>query len=782
MRTFTPALLNQPLDASQEFVRLENTFFLAKRLAEYDPDTGQGLLEWTRASRRAAITFNQAVPTTIPAEAQDFPPPADRQSRLTPFEISFITPRTIRVRLSALPEGRSTIQHPSPSLMLVNEPGRDDSWLPYHDDKVSTYTGEYGRLNLEHDPWHIDLRSSDGRLLTRTVCFGDTPSLQNFEPTPFSFVRSERDLHYTFAVSFSLAPDEKLFGTGESFTRLNKRGQKLNLCTYDAHGVQSQDMYKPIPFFLSSRGYGMFVHTSAPLTFDFGHDFDGAMVVYAADSLLDLFLFIGELKDILSEYIALTGRSPLPPLWSFGLWMSRITYKSEDEVRSVASDLRQHRIPCDVIHLDTGWFENDWLCDYQFSPTRFPDPAGMLADLKRDGFRLSLWQLPYFKPQNPLYAEIVAKGLAVQAADGNVTSEDAVLDFSNPNTMVWYQEKLAGLLKMGVSAIKVDFGEASPLEGIYASGRSGFYEHNLYPLRYNQAAAEITHQITGEWIIWARSAWAGSQRYPLHWGGDAENTDSGMAATLRGGLSFGLSGFPFWSHDIGGFVTRTPRQLYRRWLPFGMLTSHSRCHGQPPKEPWGYDPQFVADFRRAVELKYHLMPYVYAQAASCSQTGFPLLRTLFFEYPHDPTSWLIEDEYFFGTDLLVAPLFEETDHRQVYLPPGEWFDFQTGILYPGAVWQDIQAGIIPIILLVRSGAILPHIQPAQSTAFMDWSQIELRVYGNHPTSEGLICLPGEPELHNLSIDLTTDPPVLLTDPFQGRVHLKITHVEESGTI
>jgi alpha-D-xyloside xylohydrolase len=269
--------------------------------------------------------------------------------------------------------------------------------------------------------------------------------------------------------------------------------------------------------------------------------------------------------------------------------MSRITYKSEDEVREVAAKLRQYRIPTDVIHLDTGWFETDWRSNYQFSTSRFRDPAKMIADLRKQGFRISLWQYTYFTSKNEIFKEAVEKGYVVRNEGGQLPFEDAVLDFTNPETVKWYQGLLEKLLRMGVGAIKVDFGEGAPANGLYANGRTGLYEHNLYPLRYNKAVADITKQVSGDSIIWARSAWAGSQRYPLHWGGDAENSNSAMAATLRSGLSFGLSGFTFWSHDVGGFVDKAPRDLYRRWLGFGVLTSHTRAHGAPPREPWDYD-------------------------------------------------------------------------------------------------------------------------------------------------------------------------------------------------
>jgi alpha-D-xyloside xylohydrolase len=569
---------------------------------------------------------------------------------------------------------------------------------------------------------------------------------------------------------FTFSPGEKIFGCGESFTSLDKRGQKVVLWTDDANGIQNQGLYKPIPFFMSNRGYGMFIHTSSPITCDFGYSFSGVNSLMIGDDGLDLFVFFGSPKEILNEYTTLTGKSPLPPLWSFGLWMSRCTYFSEAQTREVANRLRTNRIPCDVIHLDTGWFETDWRCDYEFSKSRFTNAPQMIADLKTDGFHISLWQLPYFVPKNTLFNELVEKNLVVRDAKGNLPYEDAVLDFSNPATVEWYQGKLAKLLKMGVGAIKVDFGEAAPANGLYASGRTGFYEHNLYPLRYNKAVAEITKITTGENIIWARSAWAGSQRYPLHWGGDAENTDQGMTAELRGGLSFGLSGFTFWSHDAGGFVAKATDNLYLRWLAFSVLTSHSRCHGTSPKEPWEYGQAFMDRFRSIVELKYQLMPYIYAQAKDSSERGLPMLRALFVEYPDDPGSWLVDDEYLFGSGMLVAPLFHEGETgRDVYLPPGTWIDYQTGKVYAGG-WRKIEAGALPIVMLVRDGTVLPQIKLAQSTMQMDWSQLDLVVFARDAqTAKGLICLPTDNVLRELSLNKTGNTFKLANDPLAGKV-------------
>jgi alpha-D-xyloside xylohydrolase len=729
-------VLGDPVDVSQEFDKLENDYFVAARIVSFDAATGSGTLEWKRYTRRPTYSFMKVDKGLSPArQNEEFPTEYDANP-VSKFSIEFASPRTIRIRINTSPDALRN----EPSLMLAGDPPKDGSWKVEQNEKTITYTSQYGSVTLIKDPWEIQIRDSSGKLLTNTQ---NKDALHSFaSPLPFCFVRRITDLGRSVAAAFSLSPDEKIFGCGESFTRLNKRGQKLVLYTRDAMGVQNSRMYKPIPFFMSSNGYGMFLHTSTPVTLDFGQTFDNSNVMFVGEDALDLFAFLGTPKEILSEYTALTGRSPVPPLWSFGLWMSRITYKSEAEVRDVAAKLRQYRIPSDVIHLDTGWFETDWRSDYKFAKSRFTDPAKMISDLKQQGFHISLWQLPYFTRKNALYDEIVKSGYAVRNDAGSVPDEDAVLDFSNPATVKWYQGLLADLLKMGVGAIKVDFGEGGPANGLYASGKTGFYEHNLYPLRYNKAVADITKQTTGDSIIWARSAWAGSQRYPLHWGGDAENTNSAMAAELRGGLSFGLSGFTYWSHDAGGFVDRAPRDLYRRWLAFGVLTSHTRCHGAPPREPWEYDQAFTDDFRRAVELKYSLMPYILAQAKDSSARGFPMLRTLFFEYPNDPTSWLVEDEYFFGSDLLVAPMIEEGAGRKVYLPPGSWIDYQTGKVYNGGQWHQITAGQIPVVLLVKDHSVIPHITVAETTSQLDWNNIELRVFSNDGAeAAGLFSLP-----------------------------------------
>ena len=754
-------------DSSREFQELDNTYFVASRFASFDAASGTGTIEWQRHRRRTTYSFLKVDAGLTPdGQNEDFPSEYDA-APATPFRLDFVSPRAVRIRFNTSVDPITD----QPSLMLDGAPGKDGSWQVEETAEAVTYRSEFGSIRIVRDPIAIEVRDASGKLLTTTQ---NKAMLSSFAgPLPFSFIRRANDLGRQVAVPFQLGHDDGVYGFGESFTRLNKRGERVDLVTRDAMGVQTPVMYKPVPVFLNSAGYGMFVHTSAPVTVDVGRAYDQSNVVYVNDPDFDLFVFLGEPKDVLSEYTAVTGRSPVPPVWSFGFWMSRITYKSEQEVRDVAARLRENRIPTDVIHLDTGWFEHDWRNDYRFSETRFEDAAKMMGDLKKDGFRISLWQLPYFGRKNALYEEIVSKDLAVRNAAGEVPDEDAVLDFTNPETIEWYQGKLEDLLKMGASVIKVDFGEGAPMNGVYHNGRTGRLEHNLYPVRYNKAAFDISKEVTGDSIIWARAAWAGSQRYPLHWGGDAENTDSAMAAQLRGGLSFGLSGFTYWSHDAGGFVNAAPRDLYRRWLAMGVLTSHTRAHGAPPREPWEYDAELVEEFRRTIGLKYALMPYVYGQSVDSSAKGHPVLRTLFFEFPDDPTAWQIEDQYMFGSDLLVAPLMEDlSTGRKVYLPAGtDWIDYQSGQTYRGGSWHQIEAGAIPIVLLVRDNTVLPHVAVAQSTAEIDWKNVELRVFsttGSGPAT-GRFALP-EGEARTL----TVENGAVTADPYSGRVNWRVT--------
>lgn len=430
----------------------------------------------------------------------DFPFTAYENDPNLKFKIDFVTPRTVRIRMLTTP----VEPKPAASIMLAKEPGRDGSWKVTETNDKIIYSSDYGTIQINKNPWRIVLKDKAGRILSQTAALSDADSTQ-VKYTPFCFVKRGSDNARRINPVFTLTADEMIFGCGESATGLNKAGQKVNLFVTDPQGPETDQMYKPIPFFMSNRGYGMFMHTSAPVTCDFGATYIGLNKMFMGDENLDLFVFFGEPKDILDEYTDLVGKPGMPPLWSFGTWMSRITYFSEKEGYDVAANIRKNKYPCDVIHFDTGWFDVDWQCDYKFSENRFQNPQQMLKDLRSQGFHVCLWQLPYFTPKNRYFSELIEKDMYVKNGNGELPYEDVVLDFSNPETVKWYQDKLAGLLNIGVSAIKVDFGEAAPLNGIYASGKSGWYEHNLYPVRYDMAVSEITKKLHNENIMWRRA-------------------------------------------------------------------------------------------------------------------------------------------------------------------------------------------------------------------------------------------------------------------------------------
>ena len=736
-------MMNTPRDMSTDFSDLSNTYFFADSLSAFDTSTGVGTVNWKRyrLAPRQAFNLNGYWPQRL--QMLDFPATAYDNDPNLKIQVRFVSPRTVRITMLTTPVEPK--DDDADDVMLAGVPKTDNSWKAIDTGKSILYKSNYGIIEIQKYPWRIILRNKDGKILTQSRALIDNDSTQ-VKLLPFNFIKRGSDNSRSINPVFLLSPSERIYGCGESFTSLNKVGQKVQLFVTDPQGPETDGQYKPVPFFFSNRGYGVFMHTSAPVTCDFGASYIGADKLFMGDERMDFFIFFGDPKDILNEYTDITGKSPMLPLWTFGTWMSRISYFSQKEGMDIAANLRSHKIPADVIHFDTGWFGVDWQCDYKFARDRFPNPVGMLNSLRKDGFHVCLWQLPYFTPKNRYFKEIIDNNMEVKNSAGGMPYEDAVLDFSNPATVKWYQDKIGGLIKQGVSVIKCDFGEAAPCNGLYYSGKTGFYEHNLYPLRYNKALWEAVKQYSGDGVIWARSAWAGSQRYPLHWGGDAATVNTGMLGDLRGGISFGLSGFSFWSHDMGGFVTASPEDIYRRWLPFGFLSSHTRAHGAPPKEPWLISESFTDAFRDCAEMKYKLMPYVYAQAKDCTERGLPMVRALLVEFPDDPGAWLVEDEYMFGSQILVAPLLENGNARTCYLPRGKWIDYQSGQVYDSG-YHTIPVGKIPCVILVKDGSLIPHVPVAQSTDKIDWGKVDLKEYKvDARECTGLLYKPGDSDV------------------------------------
>ena len=521
----------------------------------------------------------------------------------------------------------------------------------------------------------------------------------------------------------SLETDEVIYGLGERFDSLTRNGRTVDFHNKDAVGTTSRRTYINIPFYLSTKGYGLFLNSSAKTDWQIATTDLNAVQFGVLESQLDYFVIAGETpKDIIKGYCHLTGFSKLPPLWSFGLWMSRNSYTSWEVVDKIAEEVRENDIPCDVLHLDTAWFTEDWNCDLKFSEERFPNPREHIKMLNDKGFKVSLWQYNFIPPRenNSNYHEAVENGYLAKNSQGKPYqlpeskkgswTDDVIIDFSNPEARKWYSEKIKGLMDIGASAIKTDFGEGIPEDAVYHS-IDGKHFHNLYSLVYNSTVFNAS----SENIVWARSGTAGSQRYPLHWGGDSQCSFAALAGTLRAALSLGLSGIPFFSHDIGGFIGTPDDELYIRWAQLGLFSSHSRCHGvgdNAHREPWYFSQEALEIFRFYDKLRYSLMPYIYSQAEKCTETGLPMMRALYLEYPEDRNTRFIDDEYLFGESLLIAPVLKPLSKgrtRDIYLPKGIWHDYFTKekIVSDGKwITREIDLKTMPIY--VKDGTVLEY--------------------------------------------------------------------------
>jgi alpha-D-xyloside xylohydrolase len=563
------------------------------------------------------------------------------------------------------------------------------------------------------------------------------------ESFPLAYVERGKRTHRS-AFAFHATANEKFAGTGERFAPMNLSGRTLVLENADALGVNNRRCYKNVPFYVSSRPYGLLILTSAHTRLSLADISTRVNQAMIEDGLVDLFLIGGRnVERILYNYRLLTGFPHDVPLWSYGIWMGRMTYFTADETRQVAGRLRGESFPCDVIHVDTGWFDQDWICDWEFSPRTFPEPENYLSEMRSNGFRVTLWQHPSVSPQTQLYASAQQrKYIATKSGTSSFSNfggigDAATIDFTNPHAGEWYQGLLKKLLRMGVAAIKTDFGETIDLQADY-QGMDAKRLHNLYSLLYQKAAFEVTQRVNGQGLIWARAGWIGNQRYPVHWSGDSACTWDGMAGSLRGGLHLGLSGYAFWGHDIAGFhglpnfMNSWPTdQLYMRWTQLGVFSSHMRYHGTSPREPYEY-PAIADLVRQWWNLRYALIPYLVEQGQQIVHTGLPMLQALIFHHADDPMCWHIDDQYYLGNAFLVAPIMNDDGVRDVYLPAGTWIDFWTGEIVEGCRWlKNIQMPLERMPVYVKVGAQVPvYPHRVQCTDEMDLSRAAKLVFND----------------------------------------------------
>ncbi len=594
------------------------------------------------------------------------------------IEVRFTSPLANVIRVQATHFKGSVQPFPNFDLdyALANpavEIGRDESRAWLKSGALAVYVPTHGawRMDVERDGQ--PLTSSEQRAL----------ALMN------------QDGQFYLREQLTLALGELVYGLGERFTPFVRNGQAIDMWNADG-GTDSELAYKNVPFYITSRGYGVLVNNPGRVSFEVASHHTQRVQFSAAGHRLDYYLFGGGTpRAALDQYTSLSGRPALPPEWSFGLWLSTSFLTNYDETNILANleRMEQNGIPVSVFHFDCFWMKELTWCSFLWDDRHFPDPVGMLKKIKARGVKVCLWINPYISELSPLFDEGMAGGYLLRAPNGDVYQVDdwqpglALVDFTNPGARDWYAGKLKSLLDMGVDAFKTDFGERIPLNARYFNNADPERMHNYYTYLYNQTVHDLLRREKGEAALFARSATCGSQKFPVHWGGDNSSTYASMAETLRGGLSLGLCGFGFWSHDISGFIGTATPDLYKRWLAFGLLSSHSRLHGSDSlRVPWIFDDEAAAALRHFTRLKHRLMPYLLDMAREAHEHGTPLMRAMWLEFPADPACRALDMQYMLGSALLVAPIFSADGAAQYYLPAGQWRHLLTGETRQGGAW------------------------------------------------------------------------------------------------
>ena len=538
----------------------------------------------------------------------------------------------------------------------------------------------------------------------------------------------------------ALDVDELIYGLGERFTPIVRNGQSVSVWNEDG-GTSTEQSYKNVPFFLSNRDYGVFVNDPGRVEFEIATETVNRTAFSAEGESLDYFIFCGDtMKDVLYRYTELTGKPSLPPRWSFGLWLSTSFTTNYDEktVMSFIDGMLERGIPLSVFHFDCCWMKPFHWTDFLWDSDVFPDPEGMIRRIHERGVKVCVWINPYIAQQSALFDEGCEKGYFLNRADGSVWQWDmwqsgmAIVDFTNPEAASWYGRGLKTLLDMGVDCFKTDFGERIPDDAVYHSGADPQKMHNLYSYLYNECVYGVLTKYRGadDAVLFARSATAGCQKFPVHWGGDCWSDYSGMEQSIRGGLSLTCSGFSFWSHDIGGFESSATPDLYKRWCAFGLLSTHSRLHGSTAyKVPWLYGEEAVEVLRFFTELKHELMPYLWSEARRSASSGVPMMRMMALEFQDDPNCRYLDKQYMLGDSLLVAPVFNSDDIAHYYLPAGKWTNFFTGEVIDGGVWRTEHALYLSIPLFVRENSIIPLGISHPDPVYGFRGNVELRVFG-----------------------------------------------------
>ncbi len=637
-------------------------------------------------------------------------------------------------------QGDVRFQDQSP--MLVALPQATVAAVLAESDAAYTYTFDGYRIVLEKKPFTIRILDRDERCVFEL----DTRRIAGkYVSYPLGFRKTDSSSEPF--VSWEIRNDEQYFGLGEKYNKAEKTSTRATVWASETCGSNTTDMsYKSLPVLFSTKGCGLMLHSSYRSKWEIGTFSYISGSCMTEEPFLDAFLFVGPtLKDLLARYTLRTGRPSMPPKWAMGVWMSRCQYEKRAEADEAIDGLRSEGIPADVIHLDPLWMKNHYYwkigvdaCDFELNEEHFPDQPAMFKEFMAKGFNTCLWINPYVPEGKPIYDEAEAKGYLLKTADGGVARLDhgnpvGMVDFSNPEAKEWWKGYLKELLRRGASVLKPDYGDRVPEDAVFHNGKTGTEMHNLYLHLYAETAYEAAKEVRGEGIVWRRSGYIGSQRYPGTWSGDVQVCWEGLKCTMRAGLSAGLTGEAFWSHDIGGFVGKVPEpELYIRWAQFGLLSPLSRFHGNGPREPWHYGDTAVAVVRHYARLRYALMPYLLAAAHESCTSGVPIMRHMALEFPNEPNVHTLDDQYMLGPDILVAPiLVEGATERFVYLPAGRWTMLEKpGTPLEGGRFVKVAAPLERIPLFVRDGAVVPrYAEPPQHLKEPVPEQMVLDIYG-----------------------------------------------------
>lgn len=635
--------------------------------------------------------------------------------------------------------------------------------------------GLTARISLKENDWHIDFLGENGRYT------GDGFRMMGH--------MRRRDTGEGYMVQqLELDVGECVYGLGERFTAFVKNGQQVDMWNGDG-GSCSEMAYKNVPFYMTNRGYGVLVDDAGDVSFEVASEQVERVQFSVQAEQMTYYVFAGPTpKEVLRRYTALTGRPALLPAWSFGLWLSTSFTTDYDEktTSSFIEGMARRNIPLNVFHYDCFWMKGFNWCDFEWDQAMFPDPEGMLRRYHDRGLKISAWINPYVAQASPLFDEGLEKGYFLKKENGDVWQSDlwqgglAVVDFTNPAARDWYCGHLRRILEMGVDAFKTDFGERIPVRGIrYFDGSDPVRMHNYYTYLYNRAVREVVCQVKGgdQAVLFARSATAGSQKMPLHWGGDNFATYVSMAETLRAGLSLASCGFGFWSHDISGFESTAPAHVYKRWCQFGLLSSHSRLHGsQSYRVPWLFDEEACVVLSKFTRLKCRLMPYLYQKAAEATETGTPVMRPMYMEFPEDPACDTLDRQYMLGEALLVAPVFREDGRVDYYLPAGKWTHLLDGRVVAGGRWMRETYDFLSLPLWVRENTAVP-MGSREDTAEYDFEKdVEVRCYQvNAPVQVTVPDVHGRPAL---TLDLRREGEKLVCAARGGKEYTIIDIREE----